>query len=224
MEPPIRLMTANLLVDRADRVHLSDVLEIIHPDVFVVQELGHRTAELIASRFPHHDLDPDLGSKGRGIASRFPAQFGDIPMPWRPGAWAKVELGPGSLLVGNIHARNPIVFPWWRSVRIRGSQLEALFTWVEEMGEGPFVMAGDMNASPSWPLYRRLAERWDDLVAQVYADSEEGPAATWAWRSGWPRLLRIDHVFGMGVRADTTHVIPIRGSDHAAVVVDLVLD
>jgi endonuclease/exonuclease/phosphatase (EEP) superfamily protein YafD len=34
-------------------------------------------------------------------------------------------------------------------------------------------------------------------------------------------MLRIDHVFGSGVRAVGSKVIPLRGTDHAAVVVDL---
>lgn len=225
MVSTIRLMTANLLVDRADRAHLRDVMEMLDPDVLVVQELGHKTAELIDSRFPHHELRPELDSKGRGIASKFPGRFGDIPMPWRAGLWARLQLGSGSMLVGNIHARNPIVFPWWRSVQLRTGQLDALFRWAdEEVGEAPFVLAGDMNASPAWPFYRRLAERWDDIVARSAAESEGDPAPTWAWRPGWPRLLRIDHVFGTGARAVTTEVVPIRGSDHAAVVVDLALD
>jgi endonuclease/exonuclease/phosphatase family metal-dependent hydrolase len=225
MESPIRLMTANLLVDRADQVRLRGVLDLLDPDVLVVQELGHKTAELIASRFAHHELHPELDSKGRGIASKFPGMFGEIPMPWRAGLWARLQHRSGSLLVGNIHARNPIVFPWWRSVRFRSGQLDALFSWADdEVGDLPFVLAGDMNASPAWPFYRRMAERWDDIVARSAADSDASPTPTWAWRPGWPRLLRIDHVFGTGVRAVATQVVPIRGSDHAAVVVDLVLD
>jgi endonuclease/exonuclease/phosphatase (EEP) superfamily protein YafD len=223
MESPIRLMTANLLVDRADLRYLADVLEIIDPDVFVVQELGHKTANLIASRFPHHHLSPQLDFKGRGIASRIPGQFGAIPMPWRIGLWARVDYGSASLLVANIHIRNPIAFPWWRSVSFRREQLDALLFWADDsVGETPFVLAGDLNSTPAWPLYRRLAERWEDLVSKSATDGD--PAPTWAWRPGWPRLLRIDHVFGKGARAVTTQVVPIRGSDHAAVVVDLLLD
>lgn len=225
MERPFRLMTANLLVDRVDQAHLREVLETVDPDVLVIQELGHATAELIRSRFPHHELRPELDSKGRGIASRSPGVFGEIPMPWRTGLWARLQHGSDSVLLGNIHARNPIVFPWWTSVRLRSAQLEALFNWADRaVGDGPFVLAGDMNASPAWPFYRRLAERWEDLVARSSTDSESDPAPTWAWRPGWPRLLRIDHVFGSGARATATQVVPIRGSDHAAVVVDLALD
>jgi len=37
-------------------------------------------------------------------------------------------------------------------------------------------------------------------------------------------MLRIDHVFGRGVSVASTSVAPISGSDHAAVVVDLLFD
>jgi endonuclease/exonuclease/phosphatase (EEP) superfamily protein YafD len=36
-------------------------------------------------------------------------------------------------------------------------------------------------------------------------------------------MLRIDHVLGRGIWAKSTTVEPVRGSDHAAVVVDLEL-
>ena len=226
MNRPIRLMTANLLAGRADLTHLAGVLERLEPDLLVTQELGHEAAEMIGARYPKHDLRPSDDARGRGIASRLDADFGEIPVPWRPGLWARVIDGSGSFLVANIHMRNPIVFPWWRSVRIRGQQLEALFAWADESAGGgsPFVLAGDMNASPAWPVYKELAGRWDDLVADHAERSGDETAPTWAWRPRWPRMLRIDHIFGSGARVVSTRVEPIRGSDHAAVVVDLVFD
>ena len=82
-------------------------------------------------------------------------------------------------------------------------------------------MAGDMNATPRWPLYRRLNQRWDDLVLMAGDGSANKPAQTWGWRPGWPRLLRIDHVFGSGVEPVGTTVERLEGSDHVALVVDL---
>jgi len=226
MDRPIRLMTANLLAGRADLTHLTEILERLEPDILVTQELGHDAAEMISARFPHHDLRPSDDARGRGIASSLGADFGEVPLPWRPGLWAQANVGSRPFLVANIHMRNPIVFPWWRSVRIRGQQLEALFAWADESAEGgvPFVLAGDMNASPAWPVYKELAGRWDDLVAGHAEESGEETTPTWAWRPRWPRLLRIDHVFGIGARVVSTLVEPMRGSDHAAVVVDLVFD
>lgn len=226
MDRPIRLMTANLLAGRVDRGHLAGVLERLDPDLLVTQELGAGAAELIAARFPHHDLRPDPDARGRGIASRFPADFGEIPLPWRPGLWARVDTGSQPFLLANIHMRNPVVFPWSRSANIRGRQLGALFDWADGAADSdmPFVLAGDMNATPAWPIYKGLAGRWEDLVARFAEESGTGMAPTWAWRPGWPHMLRIDHVFGRGIRAVSTGVEPLRGTDHAALVIDLVLD
>ena len=217
-------MTANLLNDRADPAHLAGILDRFQPDLVVTQELGPNTAGVIADRFAHHDLRPEIDHRGRGIASRLPARFGEIPLPWRPGLWGEMEVGPKRLIIANVHMRNPVVLPWWTSVRIRGRQLDALFDWADTVGrDEAVVVAGDMNASPSWPVYRRLAGRWDDLVAASAQSSGTGTSPTWAWRAGWPRMLRIDHVFGTGAKVVTARVEPVPGSDHAALIVDLEL-
>lgn len=218
-------MTANLLNGRAKARDLSRVLDLTDPDLVVTQELAPDAAEVLADRFPHHELRPELEHRGNGIASKLPAEFGEVPLPWRTGLWARLDIGSHRAVVASVHMRNAVTPPWWRSVRIRGRQLDALFEWADGFARDDevFVLAGDMNASPAWPVYRRLADRWDDLVA---ASAEAGGAKavpTWGWRPGWPRMLRIDHVFGTGARVVKTMVEPVRGSDHAAVVVDLEL-
>ena len=226
METSLRLMTANLLNGRADPVYLAGILDRLQPDLVITQELGHEAADVLADRYPHHALHPEIDHRGRGIASRLEAEFGEVPLPWRPGLWSRIDVGPRRLVLANVHMRNPIVMPWWSSVRIRGRQVDALFQWAKgfvEEGDA-VVIAGDMNASPSWPVYRRLVRGWDDLVAASSVESGARLRPTWAWRPGWPRLLRIDHVFGSGARVVSTRVEPMRGSDHAAVVVDLAFD
>jgi endonuclease/exonuclease/phosphatase family metal-dependent hydrolase len=226
MDKPVRLMTANLLNDRADPGSLAGILDRFEPDLVVTQELGPDAAEVLADRFPHHELRPELDHKGNGIAGRLPALFGEIPLPWRPGLWARLEIGTHRAVFASVHMRNAVTPPWWRSVRIRGRQLDALFEWADGFvhEDEVFVLAGDMNASPAWPVYRRLAERWDDLVAASAAEDGTKAIPTWGWRPGWPRMLRIDHVFGSGARVVRSVVEPVRGSDHAALVVDLELD
>jgi endonuclease/exonuclease/phosphatase family metal-dependent hydrolase len=223
MERSLRLMTANLLNGRADPRDLARIVDLLEPDLVVTQELAPDAAEVLADRFPHHELQPALDHGGRGIASRHLAEFGEIPLPWRPGLWGRVEIDGQRPVIAGVHMRNPVVFPWWRSARIRGEQTQALIDWAAEFIEDhvPLVVAGDMNATPSWPLYRRLAGEWDDLVAGAVSQNGEKTVPTWAWRPGWPRVLRIDHVFGAGAKVVRTRVEPVRGSDHAAVVVDL---
>lgn len=218
----IRLMTANLLHVHCDEVGFASLLDRVSPDVLVTQELAPPCARVIAATFPHHHLDPSLDFTGRGIASRLQAEFGDIPMPVRDGTWARMDVDGRPLYLVGMHLMNPIEFPWWRSVRTRRGQLDALFQWAATHGvDISLVVAGDMNSSPSWPAYKRLAARWDDLVADHAERSGAEPRRTWGWRPGWPRLLRIDHVFGTGVGITGVSVEVVEGSDHNAVVADL---
>lgn len=218
------LVTANLLHDRGDPEAFRALIETVGPDIVVAQELGTGCADVLTEHYPYHRLRPAHDFTGRGIASRMPAEFGDIAMPVREATWAMVMFGSQLLRLVGMHLVNPIEFPQWRSVRHRGKQLEALFEWTDRADDDvPLVVAGDMNASPSWPAYRMMSERWTDLVIDATSAVGRSPEPTWGWRPGWPRMLRIDHVFGMGVHATGARVKPISGSDHHAVIVDLEL-
>lgn len=217
-----RLMTANLLHERCDASDFARVLARHDPDVVVIQELGPVTADILASAYPHHRLRPALDFTGRGIATRFPTTFGDIDMPGRDGTSAVLSVRGVDVRLAGVHLLNPIHFPWWVSARERGRQLDGLFDWISTPS-GPLLVAGDFNASPRWPAYKRVASRLDDLVADWAARTGLDAERTWAWRPGWPRLLRIDHVFGAGMVATAVQVDTIGGTDHNPIIVDLAL-
>lgn len=221
MPGSFRLTTVNLLHERSDAADFARVLDDLDPDVVVAQELGPHCAEVLSAKYPHHRLRPTLGFLGRGVASRFEGDFGEIDMSMRPGTWARLAIGDRGILVGGVHLYNPINFPWWQSVRERGRQLDGLFEWLDEAAGTPVVVAGDFNASPAWPAYKRVAERLTDLVAELAERRERTAEPTWGWRPGWPRMLRIDHVFGHGVEAEEVRIDTVEGTDHAAVTVDL---
>jgi endonuclease/exonuclease/phosphatase (EEP) superfamily protein YafD len=216
------LMTANLLHDHGDPRAFEDLIETMAPHIVVTQELGTECAEVLADHYPYHQLRPAHDFTGRGIASRLPAEFGDIAMPIRNATWAIVLLDSQAVRLVGMHLVNPIEFPPWRSVRQRRQQLEALFEWTDSADDDvPLIVAGDMNASPSWAAYRMMSERWPDLVVEANRATGGSQEPTWGWRPGWPRMLRIDHVFGVGVHATGARVEAISGSDHHAVVVDV---
>lgn len=222
MGQSLRLMTANLLHDRGDPEAFRALIETVDPDVVVTQELGAECAGVLADEYRYHYLRPANDFTGRGIASRLPAEFGDIAMPVRKATSAIFMFDSRALRLVGMHLVNPIEFPQWRSVRRRRRQLEALFEWTDAADDDlPLIVAGDMNASPRWPAYRMMSERWSDLVAEANRAIGRSPEPTWAWRPGWPRMLRIDHVFGMGVRPIGAGVEPISGSDHHAVIVEV---
>lgn len=216
-------MTVNLLHVRSDAAHFARVVERLTPDVVVTQELGPYCAEVLASTYPNHRLRPSLDFVGRGIATRFDATFGDIDMPGRPGTSAILDVNGTAVRVAGMHLLNPLHFPWWVTARDRGRQLNGLFRWLDIGDDGPVVVAGDFNASPRWPAYKMVVSRLTDLVAERAEMDGTKPDRTWGWRPGWPRMLRIDHVFGDGVEANEVIVEPVSGTDHRALVVDLEL-
>lgn len=221
MGASFRLMTANLLHERCDPDDFNKALVEVGPDVLVTQELAPPCAEVVTASFPNHRLRPSVDLTGRGIATRFDAEFGEISMPGRPGTSALLDVDGTTVTLAGVHLLNPITFPWWVAARSRRHQLAGLFHWLDSVDNGPVMVAGDFNASPAWPAYKLTAARLTDLVASWAERERVGTEPTWGWRPGWPRLLRIDHVFGSGVHATDVRVTPIAGTDHAAVIVDI---
>lgn len=217
-------MTGNVLKDGAEPGDLGDLIDRLDPDLVFLQEMSEGSARVLADRFEHTFLFPSEEFKGRGVASKRKAECGSIDLPWRPGTWAKVTVEGRTLVAAGIHMSNPIQFPWWRSVRERRDQMNFLFAWAVAQESDALIVAGDMNASPVWPLYRRLADHWQDLAEAAAERSGEEPEPTWGWRPGWPRMLRIDHIFGSGVNAVASQVEPMRGSDHDALIVDFTFE
>ena len=217
MTARFRVLTANLLHGRSNPSAFARLVGEHDPDLVVVQELGPGPADVLASAYPHHHLRPALDFSGRGVASRLPGEFGDIDMPGRLGVGGSVPVGGTSVRIAGVHLLNPVNFPWWVTARRRGDQLDHLFRWIGG-GVGPLLVLGDFNASPRWPAYKRMVHRLDDLVLDVGK-----PAPTWGYRPGWPKLLRIDHIFGVGVAATHVEAPLVEGSDHSAVVADIVV-
>jgi len=213
-------MTVNLLQERSDIARFVRVLEEVSPDVVVTQELAPEAADVLADAYPNHHLVPSSDFTGRGVATRLDAVFDDIPMPGRMGTSATLKIGRHQIRLAGAHLLNPVLFPWWSQVAGRRRQVEALLEWVDR-GTGPVVVAGDFNATPTWPAYRRITSRLTDLIVEHKRALDSRPERTWGWRPGWPRMLRIDHVFGSGVTVFDCLVTPLAGSDHFAVVVDL---
>ena len=83
------------------------------------------------------------------------------------------------------------------------------------------VVIGDFNATPMWPAYKRLATHFTDAAISVAQAKGRPVLPTWGWQGG-RRRLRLDHAFTRGIRAEHFEVVPLEGSDHSAIVVDLV--
>lgn len=224
----LRLMTANLLRGRADPDALVAMLERERPDVLAVQELSPVLAEAIASVLSHGQLEPEEGYDGMGVALRRPGRVGRLPLARRDGRSATLlpEDWPGldhAVEILNLHVPAPHTLPQWRALAERRAQLRALERYLDEALARPLVVCGDLNATPAWPVHRRLTRRLSDLAAEDALRRGVRPQRTWGPWPGAPRLLRIDHVLGSRVNVLETRRVEIRGSDHSALVADLEL-
>lgn len=218
----LRILSINLLVDRADPDDVRRMILDADPDVVCAQELGPRTASVMGDLLPHGHLDPRPDLFGLGIATRFPTTIDKLDLEERSGWIARLEPDrwPGlkePLDIFNVHLVNPIDRPWGVSRQVRRRQVDEITAEVNAHDVAAVVI-GDMNATPLWREYKRLAEIGTDA-----ARASGSARKTWSPFVFGPRLLRIDHAFVKGVRPMATSVIRVRGTDHRALVVDIEL-
>jgi endonuclease/exonuclease/phosphatase family metal-dependent hydrolase len=217
----LRILTINLYNGRADVSALADALGEHSPDVVAAQELDPDGAAVLEEWGSSHLLDPRRDTTGMGMAVRGPARLSRLSFPYRDPVVASLPAEPWGLPsdveIINTHLVNPIARPIVRSRRLRAAELTAL---QEVLGpaqnSNPRVLVGDLNSSPSWPLYRHLTRlATDAAVAAGTARRSWGP-----WPSS-PRLLRIDHAFVQRLEPLATRLVTIRGADHCGLLLDV---
>jgi endonuclease/exonuclease/phosphatase (EEP) superfamily protein YafD len=224
----LRLLTANLWATRCETGALTRLVESVQPDVLAVQELGFAQAEAIRPLLPYGRLDPRADCDGLGLALRHPAPVTAIPLRHREGFLARLAPGawPGldqPVEIANVHILAPHAQPPWRTFAIRRSQMATLTRWLDAEPHPARVVCGDLNSTPLWPAYRRLAERLTDMSLAHARATGVRPRRTWGPWHGAPRCLRIDHVFASGGRTLDCRTLSVAGSDHSAVLVDFEL-
>jgi endonuclease/exonuclease/phosphatase family metal-dependent hydrolase len=219
-------VTANLWSTGAEPAALGRLLESLRPDVLAVQELGPDQAEVIADLLPYGALEPRRDYDGMGIALRRPGEVERLALPKRDARLARIspEAWPGlgaPVEVVNVHVLAPHALPPWRTAATRLGQVRGLARWLDANPHPARFVCGDLNATPGWPAYRRLAERLRDLARDHAAASGARAPGTWGPGARGPRLLRIDHVFASSGRTLDARTVRIEGSDHDAVLVDV---
>jgi endonuclease/exonuclease/phosphatase (EEP) superfamily protein YafD len=224
--PRLRVATVSL---RMGLVPAAPVVELVRRcavDVLSVQELTPEAekalraagldqllpwAHVIAAR------PGSVPSASGAVWSRLPAtEAGAVPGVFEQPTSRVAVPGAGTVELTAVHSAPPATSP--RAVR----------DWAGDLAGLPAphpgvlrVLAGDFNATHDHAALRAvLRAGWADAAQRA------GRGLTWSWRPlrlPWPRLV-LDHVLidpRIGVRAvDLVHV---PGSDHRALVVDLVL-
>lgn len=215
----MRVLTVNLWNGGADPFALAELVEREAPDVVAAQELASDAAEVLGSRLPHGWVEPAFDHTGRALVSRHPMPVTPLHLPGRAGLSGRVSADGEEVRVLGVHLTNPL--DGLDAVGLRRRQVAALET-VINAEPGRIVLCGDLNATSAWPAYRRLARSLVDAPLQAARRAGERPAATWSYRPWWRPVLRIDHVLVRGMVATAARVLPMPGSDHRVLVVDLV--
>ncbi len=226
MSGVLRVISANLGAGRAQPEAFAQQVLALRADVVCAQEIAPDQAEMLSQVLPHGRLEPRDDCLGMGIALRAPAAMGRIPLHFRdarvavldPEDWPDLSR-PWEIV--NVHMASPAMWPVHRQPAVRRDQLRGLLAHLDAAPARRRAVVGDFNASPAWPLYRRMARRLTDVVHAHARARGERPRCTWPH---WPRLFRIDHCFAEDLAVEDVEVLPIRGSDHHALRVDFTLE
>lgn len=222
----LRILSANLWNGRADPRAFAAMVEAADVDVVAVQECTREQERALSAVFSHGRIEPSQDHMGMGIAMRQRGSIERIALPGR-GAW-RVRLEPadwpalaGPLDILNLHFAAPHTFRPRPGLWLRPRQLREFEAYLLSRTAPRCVLVGDFNATPGWPLYRRIASQFTDAAVAVAREAGGRTVPTWGpWPSA-PRLIRIDHAFVRGVVPNGFHVVPVRGADHSAIVMDL---
>ena len=218
----LRLVSANLGNGAAEADAFADLMEHLQPDVAAVQEITPLQARALAGVLPYGGLAPSWHFAGMGIALRKPGRVRPLRLGYRHAWIAEVASGGGrSVEVINVHIRAPHLRPIGRTIHLRRQQLRAIEAYLAVASDDPRAIVGDLNSTPRWPLYRRLARKLTDAAVVGARRNGGRPERTWTPSPGIPRLFRIDHIFVGGLEVDDFRVVPIKGSDHCVVVADV---
>jgi len=209
----IRIISANLASGRADAWSFAKLARALDADVVAVQELATVQAEALASVLPFGRLE--VRPYRMGIGLRQPGRVQRIALAGRDAYAGEVTANASEeiITVVNAHIIAPHMGPPWKIAALRRRQICGLETYLRSASR-PLVLVGDLNSTPLWPAYRRLSTTLTDAAV------ETARLRTWGLRYG-PRLFRIDHVLVAGVIVEEVQVLPIAGSNHYAVVVDV---
>jgi endonuclease/exonuclease/phosphatase (EEP) superfamily protein YafD len=220
--PYLRVLSANLANGKANADVFADLVEAVEPDVVTLQELAPAQAEVLARVLPFGKLEPRVDHSGMGIALRAPGSVRSLELPYRSAFVADLP-GPDDdpIEVLNVHLAAPHVPPVAQRVLDRRGQIRDIIAHIDATPRRWRVLAGDLNATPLWPAYRRLRAWFEDAAAEAALRTGRRPGRTWGPWSGSMRLFRIDHVLVKGLIGTASHVLPLRGSDHSALVADL---
>ncbi|MGI9031226.1 MAG: endonuclease/exonuclease/phosphatase family protein [Ilumatobacteraceae bacterium] len=216
------VMTLNLYFGQADAAAVVGEVRARQVDLLMLQELTDEAREELRAagldrELPHAVTSPIPGASGNGLWSRTPIDalvppdgFGHPPVA------GTIELAGQQVLVADVHpvAPYPFAADQW------SAELRRLADWLGT-GEGPAVVAGDLNATFDHRQFRDLLDTGlRDAVEQAGA----GYVPTYPVGRRFPPLISIDHILTRGpITATDVETQELPGTDHRALLATLVV-
>ncbi|MEM7336030.1 MAG: endonuclease/exonuclease/phosphatase family protein [Chloroflexota bacterium] len=204
----LKVMTTNLLGSNVNLNGIEEALLNSEADVVGIQELNPRMAIMIredlSEAYPYQILDPQVGTTGMGVISRYPIElqpmtFGDLFWVGTPQI-VRLFVGDTAVDIVNFHAIPPVgaPLPDPRAIRIREAQARFLAEF-SQSNPNPVILLGDLNATDQSEAHAILT----DTLQDSWHAGGNGLGNTWpgfrptkAGRLILPSwLVRIDHVF-----------------------------
>ena len=160
-----------------------------------------------------------------GIALRAPGSVRRLRLPYRSAFVAELHWSDDDepVEVLNVHLAAPHVHPVVQRLWDRRGQVRDVIAHLDATPRRRRVLAGDLNATPFWPAYRRLRERLGDAVEE--AARRNGRRAERTWGPGTVRRgsSASTTCWSRASSRRTRGSCPSGGSDRSALVADLVL-
>lgn len=216
---PLRLLTLNVNTENTGYDRVEEVILHQSPDVCFLMEVNQEwCARLrgLTNSYPHTLLEPREDNFGVALFSRVPwrdARMLTLGAAGLPSVEATLDWQGRTVRLLGTH---PLP-PWgaWRS-QLRNDQLAAVAGYLRGSSQ-PWVLLGDLNATPWSPHFRRL-------VAQAgAADTLRGFGYQASWPTSVPVLgIPLDHALvSAGTVVMERRLTDNVGSDHRGVVVSL---
>ena len=223
----VRVVSANLCYGRADPVAVVR-LAVEHADILAVQELTPDLTDGLAAAgigdaFPYHAVRAREGPAGVGIWSRYPLLRGkEYDEFWLGLLTAHVRI-PGVSDEATVVAAH-MSAPWPGPIQSWHSDLAQLRDTLLAIGSsttGAVIFSADLNATPDHREFRRLLRGgYRDAAEQAGA----GMTRTYPGSARrLPALFALDHILTRACTATSVRTLSIPGSDHRALVSDIVV-
>jgi endonuclease/exonuclease/phosphatase (EEP) superfamily protein YafD len=230
----LRVVSYNTFVGAPDAEHVLALIEATDPDVVLLQEVfAPREETLLAvleDTYPHHRVDRSQGVGAVMVLSRHPIEdvepVVDATARSRGTSVVHLDVDGRRIQVASLHLISPcpacgptLLGRLQLEDTVRRAEVDAILAQLDPAL--PAVVGGDLNSGERSAAYRRF-------VAAGFTDPQRdvGSGMGFTWPSGgrMPPLVRIDWVLLRDLDATAARVDAAPGSDHRAVVVDVVLD